>query len=100
MEDKTLTRCTDEEGRADEVEKVKNEQIQKQKDGKGHWHEEIASDSESIVCLKAKGPGGEPFMLTFALQIKADRGDIEASKSTIDKLQKETAKVAGEKHGK
>lgn len=39
----------DEDGRAEEAERVKNEQIQKQKEGKGHWHEEIASDSESIV---------------------------------------------------
>jgi len=39
----------DEEGRAEEAEKIKNEQIQKQKEGKGEWHEGIASDSESIV---------------------------------------------------
>jgi hypothetical protein len=42
-------RKTDSEGRADEVEKKKQEQLQKQKDGKGHWEEQLASDSESIV---------------------------------------------------
>ena len=44
-----LTIALDEEGRADEAERIKNEQIQKQKQGKGEWHEGIASDSESIV---------------------------------------------------
>ncbi|TIA34882.1 hypothetical protein D6C78_06536 [Aureobasidium pullulans] len=72
-----LTQLPDEEGRAEEVERVKNEQIQKQKEGKGHWHEEIASDSESIV--------------------KADRGDISADADTIKQLQKETEKLASQK---
>lgn len=39
----------DQEGRADEIEKVKQEQIQKQKEGRGEWHDELASNSESIV---------------------------------------------------
>lgn len=46
-----LTCRLDNEGRAEEADKIKNEQIEKQKQGKGHWHEEIASDSESIVSL-------------------------------------------------
>lgn len=46
-----LTYISDEEGRAEEAERIKNEQIQKQKEGKGEWHEGIASDSESIVSL-------------------------------------------------
>ena len=41
----------DSEGRADEVEKKKQEHLQKQKDGKGHWEEGLASDSESAVRL-------------------------------------------------
>ncbi|CAD0086395.1 unnamed protein product, partial [Aureobasidium vineae] len=65
------------EGRADEAERIKNEQIEKQKQGKGEWHEEIASDSESIV--------------------KADRGDIKADADTIKQLQKETEKLASQK---
>ncbi|KAI5249446.1 hypothetical protein E4T47_03920 [Aureobasidium subglaciale] len=65
------------DGRAEEAERVKNEQIQKQKQGKGEWHEEIASDSESIV--------------------KADRGDISADADTIKQLQKETEKLASQK---
>ncbi|KAF7845825.1 hypothetical protein BT93_L0437 [Corymbia citriodora subsp. variegata] len=66
-----------EEGRAEEVDKVKNEQIQKQKEGKGHWHEELSSDSESIV--------------------KADRGEINASNDTIAQLQEESKKVLSQK---
>lgn len=65
------------EGRADEVQKAKDDQLSKQKEGKGHWEEGLASDSESIV--------------------KADRGEVDASKKTIEKLQEETAKIAGEK---
>ncbi|KAH0151958.1 hypothetical protein KCU67_g10032, partial [Aureobasidium melanogenum] len=67
----------DQEGRAEEADRIKNEQIEKQKQGKGHWHEEIASDSESIV--------------------KADRGDIKADADTIEQLQKETEKLASQK---
>jgi hypothetical protein len=33
------------------VQKTKEEQLQKRKEGKGHWEEGLASDSESIVCL-------------------------------------------------
>ncbi|KAF1837252.1 hypothetical protein BDW02DRAFT_566306 [Decorospora gaudefroyi] len=39
------------ENRAEEVEKKKQEHLQKQKDGKGQWDEQLASDSESIVRL-------------------------------------------------
>jgi hypothetical protein len=40
----------DTEGRADEVEELKQDQAKKQKEGKGHWEDGLASDSESIVC--------------------------------------------------
>lgn len=39
----------DTEGRADEVEDIKQAQLKKQKEGKGEWEEGLASDSESIV---------------------------------------------------
>ncbi|KAL5427271.1 hypothetical protein PMIN07_011267 [Paraphaeosphaeria minitans] len=65
------------ETRAAEVQSRKEEQHQKRKEGKGHWEEGLASDSESIV--------------------KADRGEAETSPESIKKLQEETAKVAGEK---
>ena len=39
------------EGRPETIDKVRHEQDQKRKEGKDHWHEELASDSESIVCL-------------------------------------------------
>lgn len=47
-----LTALSDQEGRAQEAEHHKQDQLQKQREGKGHWKEELASDSESIVCLK------------------------------------------------
>ena len=50
-----LMGITDSENRADEVEKKKAEQLQKQKDGKGHWEEQLASDSESAVRFIHRG---------------------------------------------
>jgi hypothetical protein len=50
-EQEILTPIPDTEGRAEEVEKKKAEQLSKQKEGKGHWEEGLASDSESAVCL-------------------------------------------------
>ena len=61
---------TDNEDRAEEAEFHKQDQLQKQKEGKGQWKDELASDSESML--------------------KADRGEIKASQETIDQLQKET----------
>ncbi|KAL1634876.1 hypothetical protein SLS56_001957 [Neofusicoccum ribis] len=66
-----------EEGRPDEIERHKQDALKKSKEGKGHWKDELASDSESIV--------------------KADRGEVEASEETIKKLQKETEKLASKK---
>lgn len=63
----------DSEGRAEEVEKHKQEQLRAQKEGKGQWKDELASDSESII--------------------KADRDSVDAKKS-INELQHETAKRA------
>lgn len=40
---------SDTEGRADEAEQLKQEQLKNQKEGKGKWEEGLASDSESIV---------------------------------------------------
>ena len=40
----------DDEDRADKVEAEKNEQLEKAKKGQNEWEEELASDSESIVC--------------------------------------------------
>lgn len=41
--------CVDRDDRADEAEHHKQDQLQKQKEGKGHWKEELASDSEHHV---------------------------------------------------
>ncbi|KAK7528850.1 uncharacterized protein IWZ02DRAFT_486860 [Phyllosticta citriasiana] len=65
------------EGRAEEAEAHKQELLKKHKQGKGHWKAELASDSESAV--------------------KADRGEVESSKDTIEKLQKEGEKLAKKK---
>jgi len=64
------------EGRAEEAEAHKQDQLQKQKEGKGHWKDELASDSESII--------------------KADRNETGNAKENIDQLQKESAKLANE----
>ena len=42
---------TGKEDRAEEVERAKHEQLREQKEGKGQWKDELASDSESIVCV-------------------------------------------------
>ncbi|KAK3706957.1 hypothetical protein LTR37_012456 [Vermiconidia calcicola] len=63
-----------EEGRAENVEAEKQEQVKKARSGKGEWHEGLASDSESIV--------------------KADRSEMGNTEQTIKELQQETAKQA------
>ncbi|KAF2869963.1 hypothetical protein BDV95DRAFT_497194 [Massariosphaeria phaeospora] len=62
------------EGRADEVEAEKAKSLKEQKEGKGNWKEELASDSESIV--------------------KADRAEHGSTEETIKKLQEEGKKMA------
>ncbi|KAF2796234.1 hypothetical protein K505DRAFT_238244 [Melanomma pulvis-pyrius CBS 109.77] len=61
------------DGRAEEIQREKEDSLSKQKDGKGIWKDGLASDSESIV--------------------KADRDEVEASEATIKKLQEETKKI-------
>ena len=41
----------------EEIEHHKNDQLQKQKDGKGHWKGELASQSEAAVRLSNSYPG-------------------------------------------
>ncbi|KAA6409448.1 MAG: hypothetical protein FRX48_07001 [Lasallia pustulata] len=57
---------------AKEIDHHKDDQLRKQKEGKGHWKGELASNSESAV--------------------KADRGDMEATDDNIQKMQEETTK--------
>ncbi|KAK6497679.1 hypothetical protein TWF481_012084 [Arthrobotrys musiformis] len=47
--------------------------LKEQKEGKGHWHEELASDAEAII--------------------KAERQEIKATGEEIEKLQRETDKL-------
>lgn len=58
----------------EEVEKAKQEQLKKQEQGKGEWHEELASNSES--------------------RVKADRENVQDHDEHIEDLQKKTAKQA------
>lgn len=64
------------DAKAEELDRIKHEQIEKQKQGKGHWHEELASSGEANV--------------------KADKHDINDHDSHMEDLQKQTA----EKHEK
>jgi len=64
---------------ANENEKHKQDQLKKQKEGKGHWKPELASDSEEAVA--------------------ADRHEHDDhSEEGIKGLQQKTAKHAEEKH--
>lgn len=40
----------DKEGIEKDIEHHKQDQLKKQQEGKGHWKEELASESESSVC--------------------------------------------------
>jgi hypothetical protein len=62
----------------EEIERTKQEQLQKQKEGKGHWHEELASSSESHIA--------------------ADKENINDHDKHIDDLQKETAQQTQKNH--
>jgi len=74
----------DAERSGEEIDQKKHEQIDKQKKGEGHWHEELASGSES--------------------SISADRGShkIDDHEDHMEDLQKETAGKAEKEseHGK
>lgn len=60
-----------------------------------HWHEELASDAEAFVFLPLSLPFTHThvYMLTL-FQVKAQRGEIEASEETIVKLQNDSATKA------
>jgi hypothetical protein len=58
----------------EELEAKKQEQLDKQKRGEGHWHEELASAGES--------------------NIKADKEHVEDHDKHIEDLQKQTEKKA------
>jgi hypothetical protein len=62
----------------EETERIKQEQLQKQKEGKGEWHEELASSSESHIA--------------------ADKEKINDHDKHIDDLQKETAQQTQDNH--
>ncbi|KAK6331719.1 hypothetical protein TWF718_002264 [Orbilia javanica] len=51
----------------------KRNSLKEQKDGKGQWHEELASDAEAVI--------------------KAERQEIKATGEEIEKLQRETNKL-------
>ncbi|KAE9962150.1 hypothetical protein BLS_000746 [Venturia inaequalis] len=61
------------EGCSEEIEHHKQDSLKKVKEGTAEWKDALASNSESIV--------------------KADRGELDASSETIEKLQKESEKI-------
>ena len=67
----TLRLKEDGDRSAEELDAKKHEQIQKQKDGKGHWHEELASAGESNIA--------------------ADKEKVHDHDEHMEDLQKETA---------
>ena len=56
----------------EQLEQKKQEQLKKQEKGEGHWHEELASQSEA--------------------KIAADKDDVKDHQKHMSDLQKETAK--------
>ncbi|KAK0259824.1 hypothetical protein LTS09_005667 [Friedmanniomyces endolithicus] len=65
------------ENRGEEAEAHKQDQLRKQKEGKGQWKGELASESESMI--------------------KADRNETENAEEDIEKLQEKTTELANEK---
>jgi hypothetical protein len=76
---------------AEETERIKQEQLQKQKEGKGHWHEELASSFWSCSCLMRSVSSSES-------HIAADKENIDNHDKHIDDLQKETAQQTQQNH--
>ncbi|KAJ9667342.1 hypothetical protein H2201_002543 [Coniosporium apollinis] len=66
----------DKERSPEEAEAAKQKQLKKQEEGKGEWHEELASSSESGIA--------------------ADRQEVQDHDEHMEELQKETAEK-GEK---
>ncbi|KAK0797783.1 hypothetical protein LTR59_006692 [Friedmanniomyces endolithicus] len=67
----------DNENRGEEAEAHKQDQLRKQKEGKGQWKGELASESESMI--------------------KADRNETGNAEEDIEKLQEKTTELANEK---
>jgi hypothetical protein len=62
----------------EELERIKQEQLKQQKEGKGQWNEELASSSESHVA--------------------ADKQKVDDHQQHMSDLQKETAQQSEESH--
>lgn len=67
----------DKEDVEEEIEHHKQDQLKKKMDGKNHWTDELASESESIV--------------------KADRTEAKSTADEIDRLQKHTTEKLSSK---
>ncbi|KAL9133376.1 MAG: hypothetical protein Q9175_005448 [Cornicularia normoerica] len=68
----------DADDRKAKIDHHKDDQLKKQKEGKGHWKGELSSNSESAV--------------------KADREEITDAEHDIESLQKETSKALEKDH--
>jgi hypothetical protein len=74
---------TDTPGLAEQNEKHKQDQLQKQKDGKGHWKPELASNSEESVGLcSLSGRGFKDFLgESCGVLLHTNRIGIDPSRS-------------------
>ncbi|KAF2732489.1 hypothetical protein EJ04DRAFT_513854 [Polyplosphaeria fusca] len=64
----------------DQLEKKKQEQLKKQEKGEGHWHEELASSSESHITAdkdKVKDHDSHMSKLQEQTKKKGERGDLD-----------------------
>ncbi|MDI1486398.1 MAG: hypothetical protein OHK93_005626 [Ramalina farinacea] len=68
----------DDDARKEAIDEHKHDQLNKQKEGKGHWKGELSSNSESAV--------------------KADRGEIHDAHEDISELQKQTSEEHQKDH--
>lgn len=68
----------DADRKPEDIEKAKQEQLKKQEEGKGEWHEELASSGEASV--------------------KHDKHDVEDHEEHMEDLQKQTAGKSEEEH--
>ncbi|KAL8732953.1 MAG: hypothetical protein Q9181_003759 [Wetmoreana brouardii] len=92
----------DHDDRKAKIDHHKDDQLNKQKEGKGHWKPELSSNSEAAFkgvrvfgheLSWMDGLGWANVMLWN--QIKADRDEINNVEDDISALQKETEQVMG-----
>lgn len=94
------TYCKADDDKKADIDHHKNDQLNKQKEGKGHWKRELGSNSESAVCLMSVQSADVQWLIVgFCLyQIKADRHEIGDAEKDIESLQKQTSQAMEDDH--